>query len=45
MVGKDKEHLIKIFEELNSEDTSDPKNKWKKTLEIKESDGLSCLVL
>ena len=44
MVGKDKEHLLKIFEDLNNEDTSDPKNKWKKTLEIKEKDGLKVLV-
>ena len=44
MVGKDKEHLLKIFSDLNNEDTSDPKNKWKKTLEIKEKDGLACLV-
>ena len=44
MVGKDKEHLLKIFDELNAEDTSDPTKKWKKTLEIKEKDGLGCLV-
>ena len=45
LVGKDKEHLLKIFEDLNKEDTADPKNKWKKTLEIKEKDGLGCLVM
>jgi len=44
MVGKDKEHLLKIFDDLNAEDTTDKKNGWKKTLEIKEKDGLKCLV-
>lgn len=44
MVGKDKEHLLKIFDDLNNEDFSDPKLKWKKTLEIKEKDGLGVLV-
>ena len=44
MVGKSHEELIKLFEELNAEDTSDPKNKWKKTLQIieKPGEGIGC---
>lgn len=44
MVDQDQESLLKIFNDLNSEDTSDPKSKWKKTLEIKETEGYGCLV-
>lgn len=32
MIGKSHDDLIKLFEELNAEDTNDPKLKWKKTL-------------
>lgn len=45
MVGSSHADLIKIFEDLNAEDTADPKNKWTKRLEMPEKDGLGCLIL
>ena len=47
MVGKSHDDLIKLFEELNAEDTNDPKLKWKKTLQIieKPGEGIGCQIM
>ena len=47
LVGKSHEELLKLFEELNAENTADPTLKWKKTLEIieKPGEGLGCHIM
>jgi len=38
------EDILKLFEDLNSEDISDPKNGWKLSLDMVEKDGVKCQV-
>ena len=47
LVGKTHDELFKLFQELNSEDTADPKVKWKKTLQIieKPGEGIGCEIM
>lgn len=44
MVGQGHEEIMKLFTDLDAEDINDKALKWKKTLEMPEKDGISCII-